>query len=490
MATPTAVPLDELPEPALLIGDQRVTDSSGGVHQHVYAATGGPTLEIPMAGAAEIDRAVATARAALPGWRATPADQRRNMLSAMGALIGANAERLSRLNTFDNGTALNIASAQNYLAVDLFAYNAGWADKGGGAVHDTWPIPAFDYSLDEPYGVVGVIIPWNGPVTAIGQIVAPALAAGNCVVIKPPELTPFSALEMGRLFGEAGFPPGVVNIVPGSGEAGEALVRHPGVDKLHFTGSGATARKIIVSAAESLKPLGLELGGKSAVLVFDDADLPSAVQTAAGAITLNLAGQGCICGTRVLVQRGVYDRFVDELAGAVAAIPVGDPVSTATLMGPVINEAACDRILRVIKDAVDGKQGRLVTGGERLGGELGDGYFIAPTVFAEVDHASPLARNEIFGPVQTVLPFDTEEEAVALANDSTYGLAAYVHTESLRRTHRICRALESGMVWVNGGFGIPSSVPFGGVKQSGYGRIGGRRGIDEFTRPKNVWIAQ
>jgi acyl-CoA reductase-like NAD-dependent aldehyde dehydrogenase len=489
MTMSVAVPLDDLPEPAVLIDGQRITDTSGGVHQHVYAATGRPTVEVPMAGAVEIDQAVMAARAALPGWRTTPADQRRQALSRMSELIRSSAERLSRLNTVDNGTALNIATAQNYLAADLFAYNAGWADKGGGEVHETWPIPAFDYSLNEPYGVVGIIIPWNGPVTAIGQTVAPALAGGNCVVIKPPELTPFSALEMGRLFAEAGFPPGVVNILPGGAEAGESLVRHPGVDKLHFTGSGATARKIITAAAETLKPLGLELGGKSAVLVFDDADLPAAVQTAAGAITLNLAGQGCICGTRVLVQRGVYDRFVDELAAAVAAIPVGDPMSAATLMGPVINQAACDRILGVIEDAVDHRYGRLVTGGQRLGGGLADGYFIAPTVFADVDHTSPLARDEIFGPVQTVLPFDTEQQAVAMANDSTYGLAAYVHTESLRRTHRICGALESGMVWVNGGFGIPSSVPFGGVKQSGYGRIGGRRGIEEFTRPKNIWIA-
>jgi len=490
MTAVTAAPIDELPEPALLIGDQRITHSSGGVFQHIYPGNGQPTRTVPLAGVAEIDQAVAAARAALPGWRATPADQRRHALNAMSRLIAENIERLSLLNTLDNGTALNIAKAQNFMAADLFAYNAGWADKGGGQVHDTWPIPALDYSLDEPYGVVGIIIPWNGPVTALGQTVGPALAAGNCVVVKPSELVPFSCLEMGRLFAEAGFPPGVVNIVPGGPQAGEALVRHGGVDKLHFTGSGATARKIIRDAAESLKPLGLELGGKSAVLVFDDADLPAAVQTASGAITLMLAGQGCISGTRVIVHRNIYDRFVDDLAAAVQAIPIGDPMSSATLMGPVVSAGACDRIMGVIDNAKANNWGRLVTGGTRFDGDLADGFFIAPTVFADVDNTSPLAREEIFGPVQTVMPFDTEEEAMALANDTPYGLAAYVHTENLRRAHRVSAALESGMVWVNGGFGIPSSVPFGGVKQSGYGRIGGRRGIEEFTRSKNIWIAQ
>lgn len=489
MSTVAQPPVDQLPPLALRIGDRLVTETTGGTYQHVYAATGEATAAVPLAGAADIDDAVAAARAALPGWKATTADQRRNMLSAMSRLVGENVDRLSLLNTIDNGTALNIATAQNFMAVDLFAYNSGWADKGGGEVHDTWPIPAFDYSVNEPFGVVGIIIPWNGPVTAIGQTVAPALAAGNCVILKPPEVAPFSALEMGRLFQDAGFPPGVINIVPGGPEAGEALVRHPGVDKIHFTGSGATAKKIGHAATDTLKPLGLELGGKSAVLVFEDAALDSAIQTASGAITLNLAGQGCICGTRAIVHRSVYSDFVDGLAAAVQAIPVGDPLSQATLMGPVVNDAACRRIMNIISTAVDDKHGRLVTGGQRLDGDLSDGFFIAPTVFADVDNSSPLARDEVFGPVQSVLPFDTEEEAIALANDSLYGLANYIHTENLRRAHRVAAALESGMVWVNGGFGIPASVPFGGVKQSGYGRIGGRKGVEEFTRPKNVWIA-
>jgi len=482
-------PVEDLPKPALQIGDCYVTDASGGTYRHTYAATGAPTTDVPLAGEQEIDRAVAAARAALPGWRNTTAERRRDALAAMGRLVAENAQRLSRINTVDNGSPIFITTVQNSMAADFFAYNAGWADKGGGEVHDTWPIRALDYSLDEPYGVIGVIIPWNGPVTSMGQVLAPALAAGNCVVVKPPELAPFSALAMGKMFLEAGFPPGVVNIVPGGPEAGAALVRHPGVDKIHFTGSAAVAKQISRTAAETLKPLGLELGGKSAVIVFDDADLPAAIQASAVFITMNLSGQGCINGTRVIAQRGIYDDLVDGLTNAVRQIPIGDPMNQATLMGPVVSKAACERILRVIDAAIAGKHGRLVTGGERLGGDLADGFFIAPTVFADVDNASALARDEIFGPVQSVMPFDTEEEAVALANDTTYGLASYIHTNNLGRAHRLAAALESGMVWVNGGFGIPASVPFGGIKQSGYGRIGGRKGIEEFCRPKNVWIA-
>lgn len=309
------------------------------------------------------------------------------------------------------------------------------------------------------------------------------------MVVKPPELMPFSALAVGKMFLEAGFPPGVVNVVPGGPEAGAALVRHPGIDKIHFTGSGGVAKQISRTAAETLKPLGLELGGKSAMVVFDDADLPIAIQAAAMFITMNLSGQGCINGTRVVAQRGIYGDLVGGLVDAVQQISVGDPLNPATLMGPVVSAAACERILKTIDAAVDGKHGRLVTGGERLGGDFAGGFFIAPTVFADVDNASPLAREEIFGPVQSVMPFDTEEEALSLANDTNYGLASYIHTNNLGRAHWLAAAMETGMVWVNGGFGIPASVPFGGVKQSGYGRIGGRKGVEEFTRPKNVWVA-
>lgn len=487
--TISPAPAHELPEAALQIAGRRVTQASGGTFQHVYAADGRPTGEVPLAGAREIDDAVAAARSALPVWRNTPADRRRELLYSMSMLVSEHAERLTMLNIVDNATPLLIAGAQNTMASDLFAYNAGWADKGGGEVHDTWPVPALDYSLEEPYGVVGVIIPWNGPLTAIGQVVAPALAAGNCIVLKPPELAPWTALAVGELFAEAGFPDGVVNIVPGGPEGGRALVGHRGIDKIHFTGSAATARQIIASATPNLTPLGLELGGKSAILVFDDADIPTAAAAAANAISINLAGQGCITGTRVLAQRKVYDELVSATVSAVSEIEIGDPLDISTVMGPVVSAGACERILGVVERAQRERHGTLVAGGGRLGGDLEAGFFVEPTVFADVDPTSSLARDEIFGPVQTIIRFDTETDAVRLANDTDYGLAAYVHTQNVSRAHRVTAALDSGMVWINGGFGIPSSVPFGGVKQSGWGRIGGRHGIREFTRSKNVWLA-
>ncbi|MBF4997366.1 aldehyde dehydrogenase [Nocardia sp. BSTN01] len=480
--------IEQLPPRALLIGDQEIVDTSGGEYQHVYAATGKPSATVPLAGRKEVDEAVAAARAALPGWKATPADQRRNLLLRMADLVEANAERLTAVNIVDTSTPMLVSAAQLSMTVDLLRYNAGWADKVGGEVHSTWPVPAIDYSLDEPYGVVGIIIPWNGPITSIGQILGPALAAGNCVVFKPSELAPFGALLMGRLFAEAGFPPGVVNVVPGGPDAGDAIVRHAGIDKVHFTGGGATARHILDATRDTLKPVGFELGGKSAMLVFDDANIDAAVGAAVAAVSINLSGQACITGSRILVQRSIYDDFVERTAQAAGQVPVGDPTDPTVTMGPVNNAGHCARILNTIRTAVDEKHGRLVAGGERLGGELADGFYIAPTVFADVDNGSSLAQQEVFGPVQTIIPFDTEKEAIAIANGTNYGLAAYIHTQEVGRVHRVAAALEAGNVWVNGGFGIPASVPFGGVKQSGYGRLGGIAGIREFSRPKNIWI--
>ncbi|WP_131744835.1 aldehyde dehydrogenase family protein [Frankia sp. Cppng1_Ct_nod] len=483
-------PLDLLPEPGLLIGEKVLRSTSGGVHLHVYAPTGKPTVEVPLAGPKEIDLAVETARKALVGWRAMPAGVRRDVLLRLAQLLRDHHEELGRLAIADNGAPAYVHMHAPFAAAELFAYNAGWVDKIGGDVVNTHPVPSFDYTLDEPYGVVGVVIPWNGPIHAIGMTCAPALAAGNCVIVKPPELTPFAALRMGRLALDAGLPPGVLQIVPGGPAAGKALVTHPGVDKVHFTGSDAIGKKVLAGALHTLKPVGLELGGKSANIIFSDADLVQAASQSLAAI-INLSGQGCINGTRVLVQASVYDQVIEIIRAAVEHIPLGDPVTALAppAMGPVINEAACNRIMGVIERTKDLGEGRLLTGGERGTGDFAHGYYIQPTVFVDVDNSSRLAQEEIFGPVLAVIRFTDEEEAVRLANDTRFGLAAYVQTKDLRRVHRVSAALDAGNVWVNGFVGIHEAVPFGGVKQSGTGRLGGIAGIREFTRPKNVWIA-
>jgi aldehyde dehydrogenase (NAD+) len=374
------------------------------------------------------------------------------------------------------------------VAADFLRYNAGWADKLGGDVISTWPVRALDYSLDEPYGVVGLIIPWNGPLASMGQMLGPILAAGNTVVVKPSELAPFTALRIGELCLAAGLPPGVVNVVPGGAEAGEALVRHPGIDKIHFTGSGSTAQRILAGALTNLTPVGLELGGKSAHIIFAGGDLRMAARQAlTGAVAL--AGQGCANGTRVLVEASVYDEVLRIALGRLKHVVVGDPMQQRTIMGPVVSADACERVLGVIARARDENHGRLVAGGERLGGELDGGYFIAPTVFADVDNGSDLEQMEIFGPVLSFMRFSSESDAIRLANDTSYGLAAYVTTNDLRQAHRVSRALAVGSVWVNGFTGLSPATPFGGVKRSGYGRIGGLAGVREFLRPKNVWMA-
>jgi len=478
--------LSVLPQSGLLIGEDHVADSSGGEFQHKYAATGKPTVAVALAGAHEIDLAVTAARRALPHWRATPVDQRREALLRYAQLLRQHADELIAISQIDNGFPYFAAALGPGAAADAFSYNAGWSDKIGGDVIPTWPAPALDYTLEEPYGVVGIIIPWNGPVYAAGMTLAPALAAGNCVILKPPELAPFAAIRLGELFLEAGFPPGVVNVVTAGPAGGDALVRHPGVDKVHFTGSGATAQKVLAAAQSTLKPVALELGGKSANIIFADADLSNAALQ--GVLGMQGSGQGCINGTRVLVERSVYEDVLQLISGILSGLEVGDPLVMSTFFGPVVSEPAADRIMGVIDTAK--KSGtRLVCGGERLGGDLADGYFIAPTVFADVDNSTTLARDEIFGPVVAVLPFDDEDEAVRIANDSPFGLAGYIQTADLKRAHRVAAALDVGNIWVNGFLGIPTSVPFGGVKQSGWGRLGGRDGIREFTRPKNIHVA-
>lgn len=478
--------LSVLPRRALLIGDRFLDEGSGGVHTHIYAATGKPTGTIPLAGVAEIDAAVAAARRAAPLWADMPRNERRDCLIRLAHLLQANAGPLARISTIDNGIPICTQQYGPHVAADSLLYNAGWTDKIGGDVIATWPAPALDYTLDEPFGVVAVIIPWNGPVYALGMVLGPALAAGNVVVVKPPELAPYAALRFGELCLEAGLPAGAVNIVPGGPEAGEALTTHPGIDKISFTGSGATAQRILANVARRMTPVQLELGGKSASILFDDADLDAFTPLGLSGI-VNNSGQGCINPTRLLVQSGIYEEVLARLKAVADNLTIGDPVDPATIIGPVVDDRAVSRIMGMI-DRAKTCGARLVTGGERMAGEMANGYYIQPTIFADVPHQAELSQHEVFGPVLAVTPFETEEEAIALANGTEFGLAGYVWTNDLKRAHRTAKRLVAGNIWVNGFTGIPTSAPFGGVGQSGVGRLGGIHGIREFMRPKNIWI--
>jgi acyl-CoA reductase-like NAD-dependent aldehyde dehydrogenase len=479
--------LDKLPRFPVIIGGNNEDHGSGATLTHIYPGTGSVTGEIRMASAADVDRAVAAARAAQPAWRALSGDKRRDLMFKLAALMEEQAQEMSPLLSIENGSILLAGPHMSYDAAQKFRYFGGWADKIEGRTVATWGGPAHDYVSYEPYGVVGVIVPWNGPLFAATMVMAPALAAGNCIVIKAPDLAPYSVMRLVELIHQAGFPAGVVNLVTGGADVGEAMVSHPGIGKIEFIGSGATARKILANAAQTLKPVGLELGGKSAVLVFADADLQAAAKRGlSGAVSAN--GQGCVNGTRLLVERSIYEPYLQMLNAMAGHIKVGDPLAMDTIMGPVISESALARIQGMVERGVS-QGGRLVSGGERLGGEHTSGYFLPITILADVDPASEIAKNEVFGPVLVVTPFDSEEEAIALANDSDYGLGAYIHTTNLRRAHTVAAQMQAGQVQVNGsGEAMTPCVPFGGMKHSGHGRLGGIEGLREFQQVKNVWV--
>jgi acyl-CoA reductase-like NAD-dependent aldehyde dehydrogenase len=476
--------VQELAARGHVIGDWRSSGDSDGGYEHHDPATGVLQARVPLGGAAEIDEAVTVAREARATWRAVPMPERMAILYRLADLLDEHDDEACAINALDNGTPVSAMRSGAYTA-QWTRYYAGWVDKLDGEVV---PVAgdALDVVLPEPYGVVGAIVPWNGPMMGMGQKAVPALAAGNTVVVKPPEIAPFGALRFAELALEAGLPPGVLNVVVGGAGAGDALVRHPGVDKVSFTGGCATARLVMAAAAETLTPLTFELGGKSANIVFPDADLDVATSMAAMLGAVLLSGQGCALPTRLYVHDDVYDEVVERVVAQVEAVPVGDPFDPAVMMGPVVSERACERILGVIARAVDESAGNLLTGGRRLDGALADGYFVAPTVFGDVDHDSSLAREEIFGPVLSVLRFHDEDEVVAKANDSDFGLSAYLHTRDSSRAQRVARRLDVGTVIVNGFPGMSPGAPFGGVKQSGFGREGGRAGIEEFVRRKNV----
>ncbi len=478
---------DSLPTPRLIIGHDALTAGSGGTYEHHNPATGEVQALVPLAGVSEVDAAVASARDAFPAWRDLDLNRRRDILLSIGQRLLADQQRLASIATYELGIPNLLAGSTAQIAADWFTYYAGWIGKSAGEVVSVPAGGAFDYVRNEPLGVIGAIIPWNGPLVAIGMKVAPALAAGNCVVLKPPENSPFSALRFAEIAAEAGLPPGVFNVIPGDGQAGAALCSHPGVDKITFTGGGETARKVLTAAAQVLTPVILELGGKSANIVFPDADLDAAAMQAVGAGLMTLSGQGCMLPTRLLVHNGVYDEIVARVVAGAQMLSVGDPWEPTTMMGPLATAAQLQRVSRAVDGAVADGAGELLAGGQRPSGQ-GGGYYYQPTVFGEVDPASDLAQKEIFGPVLSILRFDSEDEAVELANNTSYGLAAYLHTRDLRRAHVMAAALDAGGVAVNGFPIVPSAAPFGGVKQSGFGREGGIWGLQEFQHTKNVYI--
>jgi aldehyde dehydrogenase (NAD+) len=474
------------PAVRLRIGAERRPSGSGGVYQHVDPVTGQPDADIPLAGASEVDEAVRAAHAAFPAWRATRPAERRRLLYRLADLLDGNAGEFARRGTLDNGTPLTVSAGFVPQSSEWTRYYAGWADKISSELNAFHSKDGeIGYTLAQPYGVIGVIITWNGPLISLAMKLPAALAAGNTVVVKPSEMTPFSGELFADLIEEAGFPPGVVNILPGAPEAGAALVSHSLVKKVTFTGGPDTARKILHACADQMKPACLELGGKSANIIFDDADLDTACSHGTFMAVAVLSGQGCALPTRMLVHEPIYEQVVGRVAEIAKAIAVGDPFDPTVVSGPVVSKAALDRILGMIERArLDGA--RLVTGGARLEGALADGHFIEPTVFADVDPSSELAQREVFGPVLAITPFRTEDQAIEIANSTPYGLSAYVQTSDLHRALRVADELVTGEVLINGAVNLGVHRPFGGLGISGFGKEGGRAGLDEFLQVKSV----
>jgi aldehyde dehydrogenase (NAD+) len=477
----------DLLHPGLLIAGEWRDSGSAGTMEHINPATGRTQCIFPAAGASEVDEAVCAARRGLEAFRKWSPVERAHLMRRIGDALLAAADEFATISILEAGMVRSMAVSMAPRAATWFHYYAGWTDKIGGSVYPG--ASGFDYTRAEPHGVAAIILTWNSPTSTIGMKVAAAMAAGCAIVLKPPELAPFSANRFAEICLEAGAPAELMNIVCGGPDAGEALVSHPGVDKISFTGGIQAARAIQAASARHLTPLTMELGGKSASLIFDDVD-PATVGEASAMGIARMSGQACVAPTRVLVHEDLYESVVDNICRSLRDVVVGDPSDPKTVMGPVISQRSCERILETIDRARADGDGELILAGGREGGDLQNGYFLRPTVFGQVDPHSGLAQEEVFGPVLAMTPFHDEEEAIAMANSTPYALAAYVHTSDVSRVHRLAAELDAGNISVNGGLAQAGPyAPFGGFKSSGYGKEGGLEGILEFTRIKNVNIA-
>ena len=475
----------ERPCYALVIDGQRVEAASGRRYESVDPYLGAPWASAADGDAVDVEAAVAAARRALSGpWGQLSGFGRARMMRRLGDLIARDADRLAETETRDTGKLLREMRGQLGVIPDWFYYFSGLADKLEGSTIPGGKPGFLVYTRREPVGVVAAIVPWNSPLLLLCWKLAPALAAGCTVVAKPSDYSPASAVELAALVDEAGFPPGVFNVVTGFGPAvGKALAAHPGVDKIAFTGSTTVGAQVAMAAAANITGVLLELGGKSAHIVFGDADLDAACNGVLAGV-FAATGQTCMAGSRLLVARSVHDALVAKIAERARSIQLGDPRAAETEMGPVATEPQYRKVLSFLESAAS--EGATVAAGgqpDQLGG-----FFVQPTVLTNVKPSMKVACEEVFGPVLAVLPFDTEEEAVTLANDSRYGLAGAVWTKDIHRGHRVAHALHTGTVWINAYRVVAPDVPFGGYGLSGLGRENGIEAVHEYTRTKAIWV--
>jgi len=475
----------------MYIAGERCDAASGETFESLYPFTGKAWATVPRGGAEDVDRAVAAAKQALTSsdWPSYTATQRGHLLRKLGDLLAENAERLAKIEVQDNGKLIAEMGMQTAYCAQWYYYFGGLADKIEGAVLPIDKPETFTYTCNEPLGVVGMITPWNSPILLLTWKLAPALAAGNTVVVKPSEFTSASTLAFADLVKEAGFPDGVFNVITGYGaEAGEALVTHPDVAKIAFTGGSKSGTHVYEKAAAGLKKVSLELGGKSPNIVFDDCDMENAVKGAISGI-FAATGQTCIAGSRLLVQESIHDEFVDKLVSFAKTAQMGDPMSLDTQVGPVTTLPQYEKILGYMDVAREDGAECVLGGAKAERPECGDGWFVEPTVYTGVNNQMRIAQEEVFGPVLSVIPFKDDEEAVAIANDVIFGLASGVWTSSIQRAIEIPKRIQSGTVWVNTYRAVSYVAPFGGYKKSGLGRESGQAAIREWMQTKTVWIS-